>query len=678
MKEMSSSNSKNSNHLAEESSSYLLQHSNNPVDWYPYSDLAWNKAKEENKIVIVSIGYASCHWCHVMNHECFENQEIADVMNRDYINIKVDREERPDIDHVFMEACTIMIQRGGWPLNVFCLPDGRPIYAGTYFPPTSWKGLLHEIDSGYKTKPQKYLEFAEKLTSAVVESNKTQYNPSEGALENEAILNCYITSSEQFDLTNGGKGTAPKFPMPDIYFFLIDYHYFYNQPKAIEHTFLTLKKMALGGIYDQIGGGFSRYAVDKAWKVPHFEKMLYDNAQLLKLYALSYTINNQFEFGLSIPDGIVKFLKDELISPSGLFHSSMDADSEGEEGKFYVWTAEKIQSILSPQEYEFVLNYYSIDKESLWEKGNNILMCPRTNLEYMNEFKMDEPDFNLTKNNVNEKLLAIRNGRIKPTIDTKILLSWNCLLLDGFVQYYKSSKSSSQLDFAKQMMDFILNNYKKDDRLYRLLPEKGNTTIMGYLDDYAYCIQSLTGLYEVTFNEKYLIEAKWLLLSIMENFDQQDGFYFYSDKSQTDVFTKKIDIQDNVTPSSNGVLALQFFLLGKYFSDDDFIQKSKAMTSRVIQQVGQYGSFFSHWAKVIMLQINPFYEITINLPEFQFEYELKKINENYFPNKIVLKYINDSDLLQLEGKSKKGIYVCKDKTCQLPVKDWSEVRLEKF
>jgi uncharacterized protein YyaL (SSP411 family) len=662
------------NRLINETSPYLLQHAHNPVDWYSWGDEAWNKAKAENKLVIISIGYSACHWCHVMEHESFEDNEVARLMNKDYICIKVDREERPDVDQFFMDAVNIMSGRGGWPLNAFALPDGRPVYVGTYFPKTSWTGLLHEIASGYKFRTKYYLEYADKIVAGIRGLSLIKLPETIEEFPVKMVDNVYLSFSNLFDRTNGGKGVAPKFPMPDIYNFLLQYNYHSGNNEALAHTLLTLDKMAMGGIYDQLGGGFARYSTDEEWKVPHFEKMLYDNAQLIGLYADAYSITKKTLYK-DVVISTISWIEREMLSPGGGFYSALDADSEGEEGRFYVWTQEEFEAVLG-EDFSLATKYYGIGGKGYWEKGNNILVIPKSNSELAVEFNMGEAELEAKLADISAKLFKARENRIKPGLDNKILTSWNALMIKGLVKAYNALGDAQYLSIARNNLNFILGSFFKKGALLHTV-KKDNTYIPGFLEDYAYLIDALIEFYQATFEEQYIIEAQKLLAIVLHDFyDDNSGYFFFTSALNSELANRKIDNSDNVISSPNSVMAHNLFRLGRLLYNDEYIDKSKRMLSGVIENLLEYGPFYSNWGSLLLNFSYPFHELVICGENALVAGG--NILSNYIPGKLIAggTVKNTSNIPILEGKSFQpgmiNFYICVNKLCQSPVQTIEE------
>ncbi|MGV3638392.1 MAG: thioredoxin domain-containing protein, partial [Flavobacteriales bacterium] len=412
------------NRLVHESSPYLLQHAHNPVDWYPWGEEAFATARAENKLVLVSVGYCSCHWCHGMERECFEDEQVAQVMNQRFVCIKVDREERPDVDQVYMTAVQLMTNRGGWPLNCFTLPDGRPVYGGTYFPPAQWTQVLNQLAETYAADPARVRAHAAQLHQGVAAQRLVAAPDDEEAVEHREALRAMVDKwKRQLDQVDGGPDKVPKFPMPDNYRFLLRYAWLTHDEELKHHIELTLDKMALGGLFDQVGGGFARYSTDAVWKAPHFEKMLYDNAQLVSLYSQAYQAYKKPLYKETV-ERTLAFITREMTSSEGAFHSALDADTEGEEGRYYVWTDEELRAALG-DELDFATAYYGIGPRTVWEHGRHILMRPQDNETFARQQNLPIEAVRQRVMDLNARLLVAREQRERPGLDDKSLVSWN-------------------------------------------------------------------------------------------------------------------------------------------------------------------------------------------------------------------------------------------------------------
>lgn len=662
---------KHTNSLINETSPYLLQHAHNPVEWYPWSDKALEKAKKENKPLLISVGYSACHWCHVMEHESFEDEEVAKLMNEHFICIKVDREERPDIDQIYMNAVQLMTGSGGWPLNCFALPTGEPFYGGTYFQKENWMHILKSIADEYKNSPDKVIEYATKLTEGVKQSENLPLVKDDKPFSMDVLHVAVERFKRQIDYAEGGSNRAPKFPMPNNYEFLLQYYYHTKDEEVLKIVELTLDKMAYGGIYDQIGGGFARYSVDSYWKVPHFEKMLYDNGQLVSLFSHAYQLTKK-QLYKHVVYQTLEYIEREMTTKNGAFYSALDADSEGEEGKFYVWSKEELQHVLK-DDYPLAESYYNINHHGKWE-GNYILLRKKSDIEITKDFYLSEAELHIKIEAINSKLLTERAKRIRPGLDDKTLTSWNALMLKGYIDAYNVFGELTFLNAAKKNAEFIVSNQLRKDGGLNHNYKNGVSNLDGYLEDYALTIEALIALYQTTFDELWLKHAKDLMDYSIENFyDTETGFFFFTSKNAKGLIARKMELSDNVIPASNSSLAKGLFLLGEYYNNKDYNQKAEQMLKNIEGQIPQYISGYSNWG-ILMLQFTqPFYEIAItgnNVFEKQSEF-----NKKYIPNKLFVGSTKDSKLPLLENKyvnDKTMIYVCYNKACQKPTENVDE------
>ena len=653
------------NRLQKETSPYLLQHAQNPVDWFAWGEEALQKAKTENKPILVSIGYSACHWCHVMEHECFEKEEVAEVMNQYFVNIKIDREERPDIDAIYMDAVQAMGVQGGWPLNVFLMPDGKPFYGGTYFPKENWVQLLKSVNNGFVNHRDELQKSAEGFTENMLfkESEKYGLSFENQVFTNEDLGKMYQKLANTFDDDWGGFERSPKFPMPSIWQFLMRYAYLSKDAKASNHLKLTLNKMVIGGIYDQLGGGFARYSVDGEWFCPHFEKMLYDNAQLVSLYSEAYTFTGQQLYKETVYETI-EWLKREMISPEGGFYSALDADSEGVEGKYYVWTKSEIDEILGEESEEFC-KIYQVTEQGNWEQGVNILW-------------KNEPVLNANYHHNLQKLLTKRENRIRPGLDDKILCSWNGLMLKGLVDAYRAFGEEDFLTLALQNAHFIKDNFLKGDVLSHSY-KNGEIKIQGFLEDYATVIDAYLNLYQATFEENWLHLAEKLSLYVYQNFwDEDDQLFFFTDKNAENLIVRKKEIFDNVIPASNSMMARNLYTLGFILDREDFKDLSTLMLAKMKDLLMKNVDYLTNWACLASQMITPTAEIALVGKDFlKFR---KEIDSRYYPNKILSGTEKESQLPLLDNRTSEPdetlIFVCYDKTCQLPVKSVEEAFLQ--
>ncbi|MBF0433639.1 MAG: thioredoxin domain-containing protein [Fibrobacteria bacterium] len=655
------------NRLINETSPYLLQHAHNPVNWFAWGEDALKKAQKENKLLVISVGYAACHWCHVMEHESFEDKQVADVMNNCFVSIKVDREERPDIDNIYMQAAQLLTGRGGWPLNVIALPDGRPVYAGTYFSQAAWLSILNQISELYKNKPEKLYKQAELLSEGLQTDELLAVSQDYKDITRDVLDSVHDVMMPKLDFESGGQNGAPKFPMPVGLRFMLHYGDVFHSERALKWVDVTLKNMAQGGIYDQLGGGFARYSTDANWRVPHFEKMLYDNGQLLSLYSRAWQKSKSPAFKKVVYD-IHDFMIREMTSPEGGFYSSIDADSEGEEGTFYSWTAKEIKSLLG-RDATWFMEYYNITEEGNWEQGKNILYQSKSHHTFFKELHLSDVSMRKKLYKMRETLFKARSKRERPGLDTKILTSWNGLMITGLIDAYKAFHEIKFLNSALSAVTFVEKNMlNTDGRLNRAL-RRGNTPINGFLDDYAFIIEAYITLYQATFDESWLHKARQLVEYTFDHFyDNTSGMFFYTSDRDPDLIVRKMETDDNVIPSSNSAMAHNLYLLGLYYHNSDYHDRSKTMLLKVKPMLVKGGVYYANWNRLAIRFVSSHYEVAIVGNE-----ALKKRQEferYYLPNVILSGSVKESDLPLLKGKGHNGttnIYVCQNKTCLPPV-----------
>ncbi|QEC53323.1 hypothetical protein EDD80_10362 [Anseongella ginsenosidimutans] len=701
------------NSLINESSPYLLQHAHNPVNWYAWGPEALEKAKREDKLLLVSIGYSSCHWCHVMEHESFEDEEIAQIMNERYVCVKVDREERPDIDQVYMNAVQLMTGQGGWPLNCFTLPDQRPVYGGTYFRPEDWKSLLMNLDDFFRKKRTEAEAYAGKLTAGIRQSEQVLLVETEKEFSSQDLREIYEPWLQYFDFREGGHARAPKFPLPNNFLFLLRYAYHSGEASAEKILQLTLDKMCRGGIYDQLGGGFSRYSVDAQWHVPHFEKMLYDNGQLVSLYSEGFTYSRSELYRQTVYETL-EFIEREMTSPEGGFYSALDADSEGVEGKFYCWTKEEIEKARLDQQpgagqgktrtvpgtevetgteagtgvgtesgtagrtgtgndgvpgNEAVFcTYYNITREGNWE-GTNILRRLHSDGEIARQYGISPVELGNIVSEGKKKLMQLRQQRVRPGLDDKILASWNGIMLKGYLDAYRAFGEERFMIRALKNAQFLKSNlFRGDDELFRSFKD-GKVAISGFLDDYAFVSDAFIALYEATFDEQWLQLARGLAERALQDFyNAESGMFFYTSVRGEPLIDRKYELMDNVIPSSNSTMANVLHRLGLIFDEPRYLRISRQMLRNVMEPMKGYGSAYSNWAILLQHQVAGMYEVAITGPEAIGK--RKELDKSYIPNKILLGG-EKGTLPLLDGKFTRQtmIYVCRNKTCQLPVSE---------
>jgi uncharacterized protein YyaL (SSP411 family) len=617
------------NRLAGETSPYLLQHAHNPVDWYPWSDEALERAKQENKPVLVSIGYAACHWCHVMEKESFEDEATAKLMNEQFINIKIDREERPDLDHIYMDAIQAMTGSGGWPLNVFLTPEGKPFYGGTYFPPkpafnrASWTDILQQVSDAFKTKRTEIDAQADNLTDYLQKSNAfdPKYKMDLNAVPGEADLHTiYNNCMKNADRQEGGFGNAPKFPQTFTIQYLLRYYHFTKKPEALEQACLSLDKMIRGGIYDQVGGGFARYSTDAEWLAPHFEKMLYDNALLISVLSEAYQITNKKLYRNAI-EQTMDFIKREMLSSENGFYSALDADSEGEEGRFYVWSKKEIEEVLE-EEADLFNAFYDVSEEGNWE-GHNILRIKISAEEFSAERNLSVEELEDRLQKSIRLLLERRAQRVRPSLDDKILLSWNALYNIACSKAYAILRQEEYRQLAISNMEFMLKAfYDEATGGFYHTYKQGKAKYRAFLDDYACLAQALIQLEEITGQQEYLKKAFDIVQYVTEYFsDEDERLFYFTHKDQKDVVVRKKEIYDGATPSANALMAENFLALSVVYNKKEWRERAERMVAGLLELIKSYPSSVGVWA-CLLLKLEPVCnEYTCRYPYFPQKYE---------------------------------------------------------
>lgn len=681
---------KPANRLIKASSPYLLQHAYNPVDWYEWGPEALTKAEQEDKPILVSIGYSACHWCHVMEHQSFEKDDIAAVMNQHFVCIKVDREERPDIDAIYMDAVQHMGIHGGWPLNVFLLPDKRPFYGGTYFQPQQWTHLLGQIATAYTQHRDKLVESAAQFAQQLQRSEEERYKLTEDSMvppSLEDMHQLYRNLSTRFDKGWGGLDRSPKFPMPSLWAWLMEYSALASQPDAREHLHFTLYKIARGGIYDQAGGGFARYSVDAEWFAPHFEKMLYDNGQLLSLYshALGHKpdVETAHEYH-HVLEGTVQWLQREMTSPEGLFFSALDADSEGEEGKFYTWTWADFTKVLGA-EAELAAAYYSLEPYGNWESGVSILFPKMPDIPFCERYDLKLDQLHTKRKAWEAALLEGRSGRVRPGLDDKILTSWNALTITGLVDVALTSDQS--LSWVLQAKDMAL---KAGAALFSVLYNEADGTLChsykagakqgpAFLDDYALSAKAALKLFSLTWDAKWLKLAEALTTKAQLLFSDDDSpLYYYTAAGQEDLIARKKEVFDNVIPSSNAIFAEVLLTLGQYLGHDGYLETAKSMIGKVVRIIKTDVNYSSQWALLWQRFALPQVEVVVTGPEAA---ALVQELRQYQGAQAILLSGNDentSPLLQGRIRADKNqIFICRNRVCHLPVNTVAEALADK-
>ncbi len=655
------------NALVNESSPYLLQHAHNPVNWYPWGDEALQKAQKEDKLLIISVGYAACHWCHVMEHESFEDTTVAELMNEKFVNIKVDREERPDVDQIYMDAVYLINQRGGWPLNAIALPDGRPIFAGTYYPKSDWLELTKYFSNEYENNKEELIAQAEKITEGVRQLEMVPLKNEDATFEMAEVESLFEKWKPRIDFSKGGKKGAPKFPMPNNYQYLLRHYHLTADEDALKAVTVTLNEMAYGGIYDHLGGGFARYSVDADWLVPHFEKMLYDNGQLVSLYSEAYQLTKDPLYKQVVEETIT-FVNRELRSDEGGYYSSLDADSEGEEGKFYVFTKEEVNQTLG-EDADLFSKYYRITENGNWEEHKNILHVRTPKARFAEKKELTESELDALLARGKEKLFKERSKRVRPGLDDKVLTAWNALMLKGLVDAYRVFDKEDYLNYALKNADFIKKNMMKSDGRLDRNYKDGKSSINAFLDDYSLLIEAFVALYQATFDEQWLDEANKLAEYAIAHFlDAESGMFMYTSDLDPALIARKMEVADNVIPGSNSSMAKALKLLGTYQYDKKKMELSAQMLKNVKDDILLQPNFYSNWAHLILQTVKEPYEVAIVGPDAK---KLRKeLDQHFLPNNLVLGGETEGSLELLKGKLVEGdtrIYVCQQKVCKFPV-----------
>jgi len=660
------------NELIHETSPYLLQHAHNPVNWQPWGEKALNQAKNENKLLIISIGYSACHWCHVMEHESFEDPEVALIMNAHFICIKVDREERPDVDHIYMTAVQLLTGRGGWPLNCIALSDGRPIWGGTYFQKENWKEALEAVSKFYAENPKETLEYAARLQQGIDQDSLVPISGENAGIDPLLLPSLLKKWQSYFDTKNGGTKGAPKFMLPNNWKFLLQVGHQFQDDKILEQVKLTLQKMAFGGLYDQVGGGFARYSTDEIWKVPHFEKMLYDNAQLLQLYSEAYQADPNPLYQQVISE-TVDFLKRELLSPENGFYSALDADSEGEEGKFYTWTKPELQQLLGT-DFEVFSDYYSINSLGFWEHNQYILMRTEDDDSFVEKHQLSIEGLKTKVLLWKSLLLKEREKRVRPGLDDKILTSWNALTISGLISCYKAFGNLEYLELALANANFLKQKVLNGDGGLLHSYKNNQAKITGFLEDYAFVIEAFTALFEATGQKEWFDIAQQLTaITFQEFYDKEKSIFYFTASQQKDLITRTIEIHDNVIPSSNSVMAKNLFRLSYLLERPDYLKIAQEMLNLVTGNMADYPSGYSNWSQLMLNLTGDHFEVAI-VGEKAISL-LNELQRNYLPHVIFCAGITENNLPILRSRFVSGktlIYICQNNSCQLPVETVEE------
>ena len=661
------------NHLAGEKSPYLLQHARNPVDWYPWGEEALKKATAENKLLVISVGYAACHWCHVMEHESFEDSTVAAVMNEHFVSIKVDREERPDIDDVYMNACQLTNERGcGWPLNVIALPDGKPVFAGAYFPREQWMKILTHFRESRAEDPAKMEAYAAGLTAEMARTSALTNEAAGLTLQPADLGEMTKKLLENLDRKDGGMAGAPKFPMPVLYEFLLAQNFYAQDNETTEALTLTLDKMAGGGIYDQLAGGFARYSTDAEWLVPHFEKMLYDNGQLVSLYAHAYQATGRPRYA-EVVRQTIGFVESALSDANGGFYASLDADTDGEEGKTYVWTQSEINDALADDKLAAAFSaYYSVSEGGNWEH-TNILHRSAEAGGLAKEFGYaDVAALEEAVRGAARTLLAVRNQRSQPALDDKVLTAWNGLMITGYTDAYRALGEETYRKRALAAGNFLRSEMMRPDGRLDRNYKDGASAINAFLDDYAFFAQACIDLYQISFDERWLATARQLTdYADAHFFDPESGLYNYTSDLDAALVSGNVPVYDKAIPGGNSAMARALYQLGILTADDALKDRARRMLARVQTTLKNDGPRFqANWGRLAVELLEPTFEVAILGADAGAV--RGEMSAAYHPNALYLGGAEEGDLELLTNKLVPGettIYVCLDKVCQLPVND---------
>jgi hypothetical protein len=681
---------KHTNRLIDETSPYLLQHAHNPVDWYAWGEEALQHARDENKPILLSIGYSACHWCHVMEHESFENEEIARLMNENFVNIKVDREERPDLDQIYMNAVQMMTGHGGWPMTVFLTPEGVPFYGGTYFPPEDrynmpgFPRVLQGVAEAYRARPDDVTQTA--VTMLTELRRMGQARESNEALSTNLLDIAYRGTARNYDERYGGFGSAPKFPAPMNLEFLLRTYHRTGQREALEMVEHTCRKMAEGGLYDQLGGGFHRYSTDARWLVPHFEKMLYDNALLSRHYLHVYQMTGD-DFYRRIVEETLAYVVREMTDERGGFYSTQDADSEGHEGKFFVWTPSEIKEVLGEEDGSLFCAYYDVTERGNFE-GKNILNVSRSVEDVAKEAGVSRERLTEALRRGRLELFEARERRVKPGRDEKVLTAWNGLMLASFAEASVILERDDYRDIARRNAEFVLDNLRRGGLLLRTYKD-GQAKLNGYLEDYAFFVDGLLALYEATGELRWLEEARGLTDRMVEEFwDDGEGGFFYTGKSHEELIVRSKDYMDNATPSGNSVAAEVLLRISVLTGGEDYHRQAVTILRLIGDMIRRYPSAFGRALGALDFYLSSPREVAIigesGAPDTRAL--VREVWKPYLPNKVVA-LSAEGDLARaaeivpllrerstIEGHA--TAYVCENYTCQKPVSSAGELAMQ--
>lgn len=663
-----SENHQFTNELIKETSPYLLQHAHNPVNWKPWSSVAFKKAADENKLVVLSVGYSTCHWCHVMEEESFEDLEVAKLMNEKFVSIKVDREERPDLDMVYQTALQLVNGTGGWPMNAIIMPNGSPVFLGTYHEKENWKNILLKFSTEYEKNPDKMQEYATMLSEGIQEVYDQPANQIANAISPNKIENGISSWSSLWDNEWGGNQGEQKFILPTNLIMLLDYAVLEQDENAKNHVLKTLNSVVHGGIYDHVDGGFFRYSTDHMWKVPHFEKMLYDNAQLINLLSKAYKLTGNEEFKVAVEETF-KFLHTEMRNEQGGYFSAMDADTDGEEGLYYIWKKDELQDLLQ-NDFELFAQYYGIVDGEVWEDGNFVLNNKISKSEFLQTNTLNEEQLNEKLGKWKKLLNQARHKRTKPKKDYKILTSWNALLIDGYLEAYKAFGDDNYLNEAISVFNYLTaNNYTNGQLVHSYTKDSKQREV--FLEDFAFLAKSAFSLFEVTMETKYLDLSKELMQNAEHKYKSNSVLYYYN--IANDLVPSIINTSDGVVPSANAIMAQNFLKIGHLEYNTDYLQKAETMGALITSDFESHAVSYGAWGSLLLQQAYPFYEIVIVGENA--EQLLSQMSKTYIANTLLVGSKVESEISLFKDRyidEDTFIYVCQNNTCKLPVKTIDE------
>jgi len=659
------------NRLIRESSPYLLQHAYNPVDWYPWGAEARKKAREEDRLLLISIGYSACHWCHVMEKETFSDTAIARIMNRHFISVKVDREERPDVDAVYMRACQLTNETGcGWPLNAIALPNGKPVWVGTYLTRDDWKTLLEYFREAWPAEKMQMETFADRLTEAM-QPEPPLLQPVVKGWPVQPVEKAASRLLLNWDMNHGGRKGRPKFPLPGQLDFLMHYHWLSGHTGALDGLLISLHHMARGGLHDQLGGGFARYATDTRWRFPHFEKMLYDNAQLLSLYAQAWQYTGEERFR-QVTLGIWNWLYREMRAPQGGYFSSLDADSPDGEGKYYSWTLDEVRALLS-EEAPLVEAHYGLSQNGNWKEGQNLLYQVSALSQIADSLNLPIDSARARLDRAHGILLRSRRKRSPPARDEKIITAWNALLISGLADTYQALGDPSLREEALRLGRFLIRHQKRTDGGLHRIHKEGKASISGFLDDYAYLARAFLDLYEISFDPLWLAEARQLADYATVQFEAPgQSLLCYRSRKEPALITRLVETEDQVLPSSNAAMAEVLMRLGVIYGEASYTLRATNMLHEMrgtMENANEPG-FFNRWWSLYLHRAYPQLEVVVLGPEA--DAVRQNLQASYLPPVHWMGGQSEGELPLLQNKRVEGqttIYLCQNRVCQLPVTD---------